>query len=202
MIESEQDSYKPMVPFTGFAPSGSTLCPRCEYDLSGLPVDYRCPECDFVYDQHTRAWRLSSSHRRQRVCFFVLAIVLPFGALGGYGIGSDKPLTAWGVAMATFSTLSLIATMYTIRPRLALAVTRDGIFQRRLAGRQRWTPWEKIAGAIVERGRKAVTITIFDRDRRTVLEVDLRDLFLHPRDARDTLRRYSNVPVVSDGDAS
>jgi len=42
--------------FTGFAPSGSTLCPRCTYDLSGLPADYQCPECGFTYDEYTMIW--------------------------------------------------------------------------------------------------------------------------------------------------
>jgi|GEM_PF-1650450 len=192
----------PSESFTGFPPSGNTLCPHCDYDLSGLPIEYRCPECDFAYDRYTHSWRLSSSHLRQRVCFFILAIILVFSALARYGIGSNQRLTTWTVIIATISTLGLIATLYTVRPRLVLAITPDGIFQRRLAGRHRWTPWSKIAGAVVERGRKFDTLTILDRDRRTVLEVNLRDLFSHQQDAKDTLRRYGKVPVVSDGDVS
>jgi len=49
--------------FTGFPPSGSTLCPRCDYDLSGLPVEYRCPECDFAYDEHSRACQPNRAYR-------------------------------------------------------------------------------------------------------------------------------------------
>lgn len=31
-------------------------CPRCEYSLFGLPINYHCPECGFEYDEHSREW--------------------------------------------------------------------------------------------------------------------------------------------------
>jgi len=43
--------------FSGFPPSGSTLCPQCDYDLRGLPLEYQCPECGLKYDKATRVWR-------------------------------------------------------------------------------------------------------------------------------------------------
>lgn len=30
-----------------------TVCPRCEYSLTGLPAVHRCPECGFEYDDRT-----------------------------------------------------------------------------------------------------------------------------------------------------
>jgi len=42
--------------FQGFAPSGSTLCPGCDYDLRGLPAEYKCPECGLEYDLDTMVW--------------------------------------------------------------------------------------------------------------------------------------------------
>lgn len=29
------------------------LCPRCDYDLTGLPVQHTCPECGCNYDEHS-----------------------------------------------------------------------------------------------------------------------------------------------------
>ena len=36
-------------------PAGLRLqvCPRCEYSLIGLPLNHRCPECGFEYDERT-----------------------------------------------------------------------------------------------------------------------------------------------------
>lgn len=34
-----------------------TRCPVCSYDLRGLPVSHRCPECGFPYDKKTASWR-------------------------------------------------------------------------------------------------------------------------------------------------
>ncbi len=33
------------------------VCPMCNYSLAGLPRDYQCPECGFLYDQSMRIWR-------------------------------------------------------------------------------------------------------------------------------------------------
>jgi hypothetical protein len=33
-------------------------CPKCGYDLTGLPAPHRCPECGFKYDEQMRAFRL------------------------------------------------------------------------------------------------------------------------------------------------
>lgn len=37
---------------------GMDRCPVCDYSLAALPSDYRCPECGFEYDRHTRVWRV------------------------------------------------------------------------------------------------------------------------------------------------
>jgi len=37
--------------FPGFAPTGTTLCPQCDYDLQHLPAAHRCPECGLEYDE-------------------------------------------------------------------------------------------------------------------------------------------------------
>jgi hypothetical protein len=36
-------------------------CPRCRYDLNGLPSPHHCPECGFAYDDHLEIWRAKGS---------------------------------------------------------------------------------------------------------------------------------------------
>lgn len=35
-----------------------THCPVCNYDLTGLPKNHRCPECGFEYDETTVTWNV------------------------------------------------------------------------------------------------------------------------------------------------
>jgi len=47
---------------------GLERCPRCDYDLQGLPQEHRCPECGLAYDTASRVWRPApplASHRRR-----------------------------------------------------------------------------------------------------------------------------------------
>lgn len=37
--------------------SHAQCCPRCRYDLTGLPTSHTCPECGLHYDDNTRIWR-------------------------------------------------------------------------------------------------------------------------------------------------
>ena len=50
--------------FTGFAPTGTTLCPQCDYDLQHLPAVHRCPECGLQYDDHTLVWSVDTKGQR------------------------------------------------------------------------------------------------------------------------------------------
>jgi len=51
--------------FTGFQPSGSTVCPQCDYDLTGLPVEHQCPECGSPYDLNTKVWQNTESKKER-----------------------------------------------------------------------------------------------------------------------------------------
>ncbi len=39
------------------ADRGLDCCPVCNYLLTGLPLEHRCPACGFQYDEHTQVWR-------------------------------------------------------------------------------------------------------------------------------------------------
>jgi len=56
--------------FQGFPPSGSTLCPDCQYDLNGLPVPHRCPECGFEYHLDTIVWKPDPVRTRKKTLLY------------------------------------------------------------------------------------------------------------------------------------
>lgn len=39
------------------------LCPRCDYDLTGLPAEHTCPECGCKYDEHSIGISLTGRRR-------------------------------------------------------------------------------------------------------------------------------------------
>ncbi len=54
------------------------LCPRCDYDLTGLPESHQCPECGCPYDSFSTAIHLTG--RRNQYLWLVLyplALALP-----------------------------------------------------------------------------------------------------------------------------
>ena len=56
-------------------------CPECDYDLSGLPHAYNCPECGIEYDGNIfdlQVWLAGSSvsRRFESIAYLVLAVVL------------------------------------------------------------------------------------------------------------------------------
>lgn len=42
------------------AAHGLECCPACRYSLVGLPTSYRCPECNFLFNDDTYVWRPKS----------------------------------------------------------------------------------------------------------------------------------------------
>lgn len=58
----------------------SILCPRCGYDLRGLPLTYQCPECAFEYDPAAITIRLKGARPRMFDFYAIL------GVAGGMGI--------------------------------------------------------------------------------------------------------------------
>ncbi len=53
-------------------------CPACDYDLRGLPIDHRCPECGFYFDNNTHVWR-PGVHRATYWIICILSLVVLLG---------------------------------------------------------------------------------------------------------------------------
>jgi len=53
------------------------LCPRCDYDLTGLPAEHTCPECGCRYDEHSLGIPLTGRRNERWVAWFgVLCIIV------------------------------------------------------------------------------------------------------------------------------
>ena len=63
-------------------------CPICRYSLRGLPVEHKCPECGFEYDQETSVFY---PRWKPRFIFLVVCVVTVIalwtyvGSIGVYG---------------------------------------------------------------------------------------------------------------------
>jgi len=112
--------------FKGFAPSGSTLCPACEYDLRGLPSEHKCPECGLTYDRETMVWtaRIPIKHHLIMVFGFSAFFLLHFLTRGLAWSGTLGILT--GVyLLGAIAHLLILVRKY--RQAGRLAVTPMGI---------------------------------------------------------------------------
>ncbi len=61
-----------------------TQCPACDYSLTGLPAEWRCPECGFAYDDRTFVMKgisrgTSSMTSSRKSLWILLAITGMFG---------------------------------------------------------------------------------------------------------------------------
>jgi len=108
-------------PFTGFPPSGSTLCPRCEYDLQGLPLDYQCPECGLAYDRRSKLWREAKTKEagRLRVGWFSAVSLLTIVGILLYTVYSGQ--IEWLPSIAMVTTLPTWMVYFMARRRVARA---------------------------------------------------------------------------------
>ena len=131
--------------FTGFPPSGSTLCPRCDYDLQGLPIDHQCPECGLKYDLRSKLWREPQSKEAGRLrlgWFSAIAIVTIFGVL----VHAAFTRTFEWLPMITMVTLlpTWIVFFITRRRVPRAAIVCDGIVYADTYRRPQLVRWSEI----------------------------------------------------------
>ena len=133
--------------------TGPDRCPRCNYDLRGLPPPHRCPECGLAYDEHTQIWRPAQPWR-------VYLVLLSYS--GFFAIVVMKSYSYWrsGRSLSVGEILSLIGALAFVGPyaflcvrsnrrgRLA-AILPDGLFVRELH-KEELVPWHQIERVVKE----------------------------------------------------
>jgi len=142
--------------FAGFAPSGSTLCPKCDYDLTSLPAVHQCPECGLAYDERTRVWEIKVSRRVRRFTYgsFAFAGMLNLGFFIFGLINGSRVWMINGLAVILMSILFLLNYSRGI-PEQFFAVTAEGLFagtRKRGVKIRRFLPWHKASISIDEPG--------------------------------------------------
>jgi hypothetical protein len=128
----------------------AVLCPRCNYDLTGLPETHVCPECGCPYDSHSTAIPLSG----RRTHYLVAAMYLPL--VGGLlWFRGPRLFTAGNVAVLGTCVATAIGTIVAVLRRgglpTRLILHHEGI-ELVTPGQEPLTwPWHVIAEAAVSR---------------------------------------------------
>ena len=111
-------------------------CPLCRYALRGLPREYRCPECGFLYDAQTRVWRAFPSRMIYvgAVTWSIFLLICGSGIVRGLiaGVLPDLWITALVALAITFLIRSLYDIRTTERKGRCVAVSPAGVFVRTL----------------------------------------------------------------------
>lgn len=110
---------------------GLDRCPICDYDFATLPDAYRCPECGFEYDEHTRVWPCRSTFfttRAWRLITFVVALLMGFNfAFGKYATTFTRAVSIIPLITGVYGILTFF---FSPRGRALIAVSPNGFYFR------------------------------------------------------------------------
>jgi len=155
------------------APSDSSTslktCPRCDYNLTGLPDEHICPECGFEYDPHAAFMRLS---RRRRV--WELAVMATALLLAGWFLPRQGGRTKENVFFCAFILAALLLDLLSLSlQHVAASITlnRLGFSVTDVRGLSRTIPWRAlrrarcgwISGNLIAHGTNRTRILILCR---------------------------------------
>ncbi len=158
-------------------------CPKCDYDLTGLPDVYTCPECGFASDLHTVVFHVGQPAGVISSIFlvggFAAAVVSAF--LGARTVG---PLVAF-----SFGIVWLILYVGAIRaPKGQLIVNHVGVHVFLPAGPPVSLAWADVREVNASWGNAALHIIPHHGRKVTVFPIDLSRAGF-PRLPLDEIRR-------------
>jgi hypothetical protein len=173
-------------------------CPRCAYQVRGLPVEHCCPECAFAFDRRWRVFGGATMYPNrawwQKPGFALLAILMPMFVI--MGTVSAMLRQGWPLA-APLGAALLIGIMVARRPRKFIALAPDALLVYH--GRGQWDryPWPAVGRAKNDILHKSIA---WDFDGQTVrhpaiwifgmdvpaIDQCVRAINAHPRTTRPT----------------
>ena len=103
----------------------SPRCPRCQYDLTGLPEIHTCPECCFAYDPHAIYLRLKVRRAIWNQIFMGLVLISASLYFAGSRITpkENMPLIATIILAMILGILQLLVS----HGRVSLTLNRFGV---------------------------------------------------------------------------
>lgn len=187
-------------------------CPQCRYALSGLPAEYRCPECGLRYDAACMRLRASNVRKSsvRRVVFYACLSLGPLFQLrhlpwittraSWFQIAS----TVVGFVGAILLPIAIWKFVRYVRRGIDVAIVTDGVCLRIPDHREELIPWRDVRGARIEppRGdRNSWSVHLLCEGRETPIAIG-GDVHLFPEksDARRFLEEVNRRKEMESGD--
>lgn len=127
---------------------GLDRCPVCKYDLTGLPLEHRCPECGFEYDEHTWVWRRPPQRWRGWIvagcASLFLALVGDVFRLLRIGFGTWDSNSFLGLAGVVAGCIGLAQVYRIVGVTIFVATTPRGVVLMVRRGVPLIVPWSAI----------------------------------------------------------
>jgi hypothetical protein len=150
------------------------LCPRCSYDLTGLPDVHTCPECGFEYDPLARSIVL----RGRRVYAFNLIWSVAFALTYFYFWYPRMDFASGKAIVIAFLGVALVTTLYRVWKRenlpQLLLMNRHGLAFHPPTVASTVVPWSDITRAKCSWVTGA--LCVIGRDGQTLLRCSYRTL--------------------------
>lgn len=170
-------------------------CPHCAYQVRGLPIEHRCPECAFPLDRRWRVFGGASMYPNRtwwrKPGFALLVILMPtFFIMTTVSVMLRR---GWPMIVPLGATL-LIGVMVARRPRKFIALGPDALVVYH--GRGRWDryPWPLIGRARNDIARKSIT---WESDGRPVRHKAFAIFGLDPAAVDTCVRAINAHPRVA-----
>ena len=149
-------------------------CPQCNYSLTGLPSEHRCPECGLVYDALCEIYRVTGWWALFRMA--ALPILVVAWCLGQWRnlVKTLPPHLNWiswiGVTAFLIAVVWIVSRVIRNKHRGLMVVTMPEALWLRLSKlNDERIPWTGISRIVVNRG--FVGATMFVKGTKSVHDI-------------------------------